>query len=281
MLYTHIKKCFLFAFVVLLGVTTSCVSDSSKKLDHEAIDKAIEDDYTDLEASVINFKIPTPMEVFSFLEYNGSGYIEEAPSDPDYHKNYVTQKAKALNFGVYSADLAYCCIYEDFQNTITYFNVAKLLASELGLNQGYGNEMATRFNDNLTNIDSLADIAAQSYYEANAFLEDQGLANLLGYILIGGWIETLYLAIETAKEDPLSSPSYERIADQRFLLENILAFVKVNSLETEGSDLFQNLKNLELLFDELNFNDEHTVITKKQFVDIANKTTEIRNIITR
>lgn len=267
--------------LLLFLLIPACVSDKKAKHNERELEQKLDDEFIDLESSAVNFKIPTPMEVFTYMKYNGAKYIQEAVNNPDNHKNYSTRKSKALNLGVYSADLAYCCIYEDYQNSITYFDVAKLLASELGLNQGYGNKMAERVNKNLNNIDSLTEIAASSYYEANLFLEDQGMSNLLGYILIGGWVETLHLGVEAVKLEPLQSPNYERIADQRFLLENLLAFLKTNSLETDASDLYTNLNDLSIIYDELNFNDENILITHKQFVDIANKATQIRNIIIR
>lgn len=271
LLKNTLTLCVLCLFLFL----SSCVSDKkSKTKETDIIDAQLSGDMNDLESSHVNFKIPSPMEVFAYMKRNGSTFIPDVLNNPDNHRKYDTKQSKALNFGIYTADLAYCCVFEDFQNSITYFSVAKLLASELGLNEGYGNKMADRVSENLSNIDSLREIAVDSYFEAHLFLEEQGSADLMSLIIYGGWIETLYLATETAKLVKLEDPVFERIADQRILLENIIAYFKKNGSYPE---ILKDLEELEIVYDELNFNEDSVLITKKQFVDISNKTTELRN----
>ncbi|MBI9067567.1 MAG: hypothetical protein JEZ09_09770 [Salinivirgaceae bacterium] len=272
-----LSLCFL---IILLGF--SCKSDKKEKNGGVVINSDFDIDNTDKEEiKSENFKIPSPMEVFTFMEKSGSGFIKEVLNDPENYRNYNSQKSKAVNFGIYSADLAYCCIYEDFQGTIDYFDVVKKLASDLGLNEGFGKQMVTRIDNNLSNIDSLQEIASDSYYEATIFLEEQGLSDLLGFILAGGWMETLYLATESVKQLPLSDPVYERIADQRFLLENLKAYLKTQGNSQGVDELLVNLNELSKVYEDLYFNDENTIITQNQFVNIANKVKELRNLYIR
>ena len=222
------------------------------------------------------YKIPSPMEMFLFLEQNSCPYVKEALHDPNQIGEYTTTMGKAINFGIYSADLAYSSVYGDNQNTLTYFNTARKLASELGLYEGYGEEIAERIDQNLNSIDSLIDISAESYDVMTLTLEDQGLSDVLGFILAGGWTESLYLTFESMDHLDMNSPIIERIVDQQILLDNLLAYLKHNNNTVNNQNLVSKLEEVQEIFDNLYFNNENVPITKKQFVDLSNKVNELR-----
>lgn len=271
------KWAFLF-FVLLFW---SCKSGSQK----EEINKKIEDDvlyenFIDVKTPEVTYKIPSPIELFLFLKKSGSNYMVESLHEAQNHLNYQSSDKKAINFGIYAADLTYCTVYGDQQATIIYFDAAKKLASDLGLVQGFGEKIAHRIDENLSNVDSLIDITTDSYYTAMSFLEEQGQGELLGLILIGGWVEGLYLTIESVNELEMTNPVIERVADQQLLLDNLLAFLENNFEHKNNQKYIELLKEVQEEFDELYFNDENTIITKNQFVDIANKVKEIRKKLT-
>ena len=68
----------------------------------------------------------------------------------------------------------------------------------------------------------------------------------------------------------------ERVADQQILLDNLIAFLKTNKDSEYIAKVLLSLEDLQEAFDELYFNDEETIITKKQYVNIVNKVREIR-----
>lgn len=257
----------------------SCISDSKKeKVNVNIENQALYENFIEVEDAGIHYKIPSPMEMFIFLERTKADFQQRKTHDVSKVSHYVSRKSQAINFGVYSADLAYCAVYGDFQQTINYFNTAKLLASSLGLHEGFGETMALRIDNNLSNIDSLMEITADSYQMANQFLEDQGQADILGLILVGGWVEGIYLALHSVNNLDLENPIIERIADQQILLENLMGYLEKNESAPYISEIIQDLKSVQEAFDELYFNDEKTLITESQFVNITNEINVLRNM---
>jgi len=262
----------------ILLLFQSCQSNKSKSEKYKDLDdQLLYENFIEVEQTGVNYKIPSPMEMFIFLKKADAPFLNNKTHKTQKCINYISKKEKAINFGIYSADLAYCSVFGDFQQTLIYFKTIKQLADNLGLHEGFGKQMATRIDKNLTNIDSLMEISADSYYKANRFMEEQGQTDIMGLMLVGGWIEGLYLAIESVN-DINNSPITERIADQQVLLENLLGYLQKNQNSDDITKVIQDLEQLQEVFDELYFNDENTIITKNQFVNITNGVKSLRNI---
>lgn len=268
---------FIVSCLVIL-IYPACQSGKNEKDKSDIIENnVLYENFIEVENSGINYKIPSPMEMFIFLNKTGSPFLNYKTHKVEKWNNYLSTKAKAINFGIYTADLAYCAVYGDFQQTIVYFNTSRQLANSLGLYEGFGAKVAERIDKNITSIDSLLEISADSYHLTNHFLESQGQGDVLGLILVGGWIEGLYLAIESVGGINMENPIVERIADQQVLLENLLGFLQNNDSSNNIKEVIEELKPLQEVFDELYFNDENTIITQKQFVNISNEVISLRN----
>lgn len=262
----------IISVVFIMAAIVSCGGDKSKEVS--------ESDLMAAEDSILQFKsfykIPTPVELFTFMNQNGAVFDNSLLNKPVNASKYLTTKSKALNFGIYAADMAYCVVFNQFQETFSYFNTNKKLAEELELNQGFGEQIARRVQDNLYNIDSLSDITANSYWEACNFLEKQDKLELLTVILTGSWIESLYLSINTVKKFSADNPIVVRISEQGILLDNLLEFINMKTPDAYP-DLIENLVNLRDTYDLLLTNDDNTVITIEQFNQIKKQVNTVRN----
>jgi hypothetical protein len=272
----EVKLIFLLSIAYLVFfLIPSCRSDSDK---NKKEDKGVlYENFIEVDNSGVNYKIPSPMEMFIFLRNNDSPFLDEKIHKSENAEKYMSIKLKAINFGIYTADLAYCSVYGDFQKTINYFDASRKLALGLGLYEGYGAEIAKRIDKNITSVDSLMEISADSYYQTKQFLEEQESEYLLGFILVGGWIEGLYLAIESVDGIDMEDPIVERIADQQVLLESLLGYLHNQDKTQSILEVIKDLEKVQEEFDMLYFNDENTIITKKQFVDISNALLLLRN----
>ncbi len=264
---------------LIFTVLASChhVSNKSKKAP-ETEPKSLYENFIEVENSGVNYKIPSPMEMFIFIEKTDAPFVLNDLHNFENVDNYPSRKSQAINFGIYSADLAYCAVFGDYQATLNYFDAAQKLAEKLGLHEGYGEKIATRIDNNLNNIDSLMEIAADSYSQANQFLESQGQSDILGLILVGGWIEGLYVTIESVGKLDINNPLIERIADQQVLLENLMGYLNNQEPTKAVEEVKKDLEPIQDAFDELYFNDDNTIITQKEFVDISNEVMSLRNI---
>lgn len=276
-IYVAIQKSIKAGLFFILLFLLACTSNTKKKNINDKLEFAMVDDHSIAnQNNKINYKIPTPMELFIFMNQNETPYLSDILHKPLKYKEYFTNYKKGINFGIYTTDLAYATIYGNNQDAILYFKSAKELATTLGLYEGYGQLIAGRINNNIQNVDSLVEIANDSYNQSITFLENQGSTELLSLILVGSWIEALYISTQSIAVFDINNPIIERIADQQILLENLLSFLESQNQTSNMNSLIVSLKELQEDYDALYFNNEETIITADQFVKITNQVSDIR-----
>lgn len=259
---------------LVLLILVGCTQNSKKNSEEESIYAEVEVDMA--EPLKMNYRIPTPLDMFVVMHSEEAPFVEEALNAPVNKQQYNSSLQQAVNFGIYVTDLAYCSVYGNIQESMVYYNTAKDLASALGLYEGYGEKMAKRIQDNLNNVDSLIDISTDSYHGIINFLNDQGMSDILSLIMVGSWIESSFLATQSVHKFEATHPIIERIADQRFLLENLVEFCESNADSDAVNETLEKLYELQEVYDELYFNADDVLITKEQFVNIVNKVHELR-----
>jgi hypothetical protein len=272
----NINKILIINIIILFFIVGACTHKPGKNsnllIESDSIDSEIVNNGT-------IYKIPSPIELFQFMEQSGTGYNKDKLNNASQVDNYLSTYKKATNFGIYAADMAYCSVFGDYQETLLYFNATKKLAQELDLYNSFGEELANKINSNLVEVDSLIDISTQSYDDVTTYLEDQGMTDIQCLIVAGGWIESLYLCFSTNKNLKSNIEMSQRIVDQQILLENLINFLENNQHSTNVKNILAKLKDLQMEYDVLYTNNDKTIITQQQFANIANKVTEIRNEI--
>jgi hypothetical protein len=222
------------------------------------------------------YRMPSPVEFFIYLKENKLKFNKTSLNKTDNISKYYTTSSKALNFGIYASDLAYCTVFSQNQETFLYFSTAKKIADELGLTEGFDEQVAKRIDQNINNSDSLSKISQDGYWEAVTFLEAHDKSNLLPYILVGSWIESVYIAINSVGKFKADDPVVIRISEQQFLLENLIDHL--NSMSDENlNDILAKLTDLQASFDLLYENSEDVIITEEQYKEISEKVKAIRN----
>ncbi len=74
----------------------------------------------------------------------------------------------------------------------------------------------------------------------------------------------------------INDPIIERVADQRFLLDNLIELLKLSEESAIIHSVLNELMELQEVYDVLYYNNKETHITKSQFVGIVNKIKELR-----
>ena len=132
------------------------------------------------------------------LKNSGASYSSELLNPTANVANYETKSKKALNLGVFGANLGYATIYDQTQDAISYMAVTKRLSSELGISNLFDEAMIERFEINLGDQDSLLALVSDAFKKADGFLKENKQNDLSVLILAGGWVETLHFATNLA-----------------------------------------------------------------------------------
>lgn len=205
------------------------------------------------------FQVPSPGEMLSFIKSVGKrdkSKISILNSTENINK-YTDEKSKALNFGIYSTDLSYCSIFNLGSESIKYFKVVKQLGDQLGLSATIKPEVLARIEKNIDNTDSLVVITDDLYYSSFETLEEGKQGNILALVVAGGWLESVYIAINMVDKFQKDNPVIQRIADQKYTLENLIEFLKKH--EENSPDVKQVKADLEALMKSFNLLKEEKI----------------------
>lgn len=248
-----------------------CVSDVKK--DDGADTQAADSSATKLMTIGGNlFSIPSPIQTAILIEKSGAQYNKEFLNDPKKVTTYATNFQKALNLGVYGADVGYVTIYDQSQDALKYLAVINKLSDELGITGAFDENTIKRFENNFGKRDSMLNLVSVAYRNADAFLKDNDRLNVGALVLAGGWIETLYFTTQLAAKSK-DQNIINRIGEQKYTLNNIVKMLTPYYSQPEYDALVDELIELAYDFDAIDI--QYTY--EKPEVDIANKTTKIKS----
>lgn len=205
-------------------------------------------------AEKVFYSMPSPVETSVLLKKAGANYDKDMLNPVENKDKYSTNYSKALNLGVYGADLSFTTIFDKTQEAMLYLTCTKSLAEGLGISQVFTEDVVSRMEVNMSNRDSLLRIISDSYWEADAYLKENDRANVSALIIAGGWIEGLYVATkveESLRKANKNQVIIERIAEQKMSLDNLISLLDSYKNE-ELSGLSAKLKDLKVDFDKVN-----------------------------
>lgn len=225
--------------------------------------------------SVTKYPIPTAFEVVKLLNKAGASYILSLNNPVENVDKYFTEKSKALNLGVYGADLSYASTYQMKQETMNYLNVSKKLIEELQITSAFNKDFAQRVEDNLDNKDELIQIITDSFYDTYEFLTHEGKDNLSLLVMAGSWIEGLYITTQITVVSKNNEDLMKIIANQKEPLMKLMELLEPAAADAAIADVKGMLEPLKGLYDEIT--DE--ALTPVQFEKIEQEITKIRTSI--
>jgi hypothetical protein len=209
------------------------------------------------------------------LNKAGASYIISLNNPVENVDKYFTEKSKAINLGVYGANLSYASTYQMKQETMNYLNVSKKLIDDLQISTAFNMQFAQRVEQNIDNKDSLIHIISNSFYDTYQFLNNQGKDNLSLLVMAGSWIEGVYITSQIAIISKDNSDFLKILADQYEPLNTLLDLMEPASSDEAISEVAEMLKPLSEVYKE--FTGE--TITNDQFETINNLITKIRSQI--
>ena len=297
------KNKFIINGSALLFCTVLAVNCGSNDLDVDVETQenviATPETTHNVEPSGIEYSVPTPNELFSIVKEEGGKLHIELINSLDNEEGYIDLKSKALNFGVYSADLGYMSCFDHSLEFLKYTKTVERLGDELGISEVFDKDLMNRIENNEGNNDSLFIISNDTYYDSYQFLEENEKGMELALIISGGFIESLYIVSNLVDSYEDNNAIIKKIGDQKLVLENILDFCTTYMDEPNVSEIMDDLftlsetfeNNMEFVESESSISNEdgiatvsgggHLVMNEKSFLAVKEKTAELRTKITQ
>lgn len=301
MIFKYIKQKFIFLLILSVPVMQiACSSDSSKKrrvavdADEIVMDESIQSGIQT--ARQIFYSLPSPLETAMILKRAGAEYNPELLNPVENISRYTTTRSMALNLGVYSTNLSYATLFDQTQASIKYMTAAKKMAEGLGILNAIDNSIINRLEENINNREVIMDIISETFLNTNSILEENDRVAVGAIVLVGGWLEGLYLATSVVGEfSAADNELVNRIIDQKLSMVTVTKLLEQNIDNADVRDILEDIKELNLIYDKVQFSSSRvevvstgsssaTLKSKNQvsvspevFAELQDKVKEIRN----
>ena len=255
----HRKALYLSAVIVSFALITGCGSGKDKADDSDylvTIDSLEIDEQLIQDVKAVKeifYSLPSPLETAMILKQAGAKYNEELLNSTDNVSRYVTNKSMALNLGIYTTDLSYASLFDQTQATINYMNASKKMAEGLGILNAIDEDLIERLEANINNRDVIMDIISETIMNSSSFLEENDRQAMSTIILVGGWVEGLYIATNLVEDDVdfNNNELIKRIIDQKLTLSTVLGLLNENSDNADVQNVMTNVNELRAIFDKI------------------------------
>ncbi len=191
-----IQSGFALAALFLIIAASSCnnAATSDQQANAAAADTIKKEVTLSPESQTALYALPTPFEVTTLLQKAKAGFIFDITNPPANVDKYATEMSKALNLGVYSADLSYSATYNRTDETNQFLACTNKLADELGIAGVYDQTLLDKVKKFSNNKDSLTSVISKIFSQTNNFLATNNRTKVAVLIAAGAFSEGLYLA---------------------------------------------------------------------------------------
>ncbi len=259
----------LILAIAVVILVASCGSRQAKEAENSSVTKE------EAFKSVTKYPIPTSFEVVKLLNSAGAAYILSVSNPIENVDKYIPAKSKALNLGVYGADLSYASTYQMKQETMNYLKVSKKLIDELQITSAFNVEFAQRVEKNIDNKDSLIHIISDSFFDTYEFLVNNGKDNTSVLVMTGSWVEGLYITSQMVIVSKNNADMLKIVANQKEPLTKIIELMQPYSNDQDVAEMATALKPLVDIYAGITGD----TISPEQFEKINTEISKVRESI--
>lgn len=293
------KQTLNLCFAVALTVFIFSCGGNTKKVEAEMQAEAFEQAENQLieEIDKVVHDMPPPSEVPYLLQATGSDFNRDLINKLENASKYENSTDKAaMNLGAYATDIGYLSSYDQVQDALKYMEACQKLADQIGIASAFELELMERFEKNLGNRDSLANLINYAMDVAEEKLEATDRLQTIALILSGSYIEGLYLSvmvIDTYPEDLLPEasrnlilePLVKIIIDQKEPLNDVVRLLKDLKSDETIAEVVAEFDILRVLYQEdlaeidkkIAEGDPNFTLNKDMLVDIISEVKRIRS----
>lgn len=261
-------------FVIVAGLmafgSSSCKSGrKDKKTAPQVVEETIKQ-----EIEEYSYPLVSSFEITEMLNEIEASYIVGITNDPGKASNYFSEKDRAVNLGIYTADLAYATTYNQKAEVQNYFQASETLARELDLTPAFDKELPDQIEANLDNKEKLVDIVTSMFQNAYSYLNQQGRTEVSYLVLYGTVIEGLYLTTHISENTFQNPKIIEAILFQEEPLMKLESMMEEHKDSELLSDVYQDVVAINEIYA---LEEGTTSMTKEQVMKLTDLSTSLRD----
>ncbi|MCJ7448305.1 MAG: hypothetical protein MUO72_11485 [Bacteroidales bacterium] len=234
-----------FIFISCNSCKNMAEKKEQKKLEMEQ-EKTLEDE---IETHV--YPLPTSAEVIKMLTDLEVGYNIGITNPVSNTKKYFESTKKAINMGVYGADLSYVTLYNIQQEVINYLDVIRSLTNDLNMSKVYDQSVYDSIRANFDYKDELVKILTRTFEETYSYLSENDQQDLALLVVGGAWVEGMYLTTHVSAAAYNVAGISKNLIEQKKSFELYLEITKSYSSDPVVSDFVKLLDPIKKVYEGL------------------------------
>lgn len=193
-------------------------------------------------------RFPSPIELSSMLRDARAPYLFSLCNSPDNLGRYFTERTKAVNLGVYSADLAYSSLYRMIDASDKFLYCVSKLANDLGIAVEYDKDLIRKANRYGDNTDSLAALAKRFFKGTGDFLRRNNRNQVAVLAASGAFAEGVYIASALARLSPDNREILHCLGSQKETLDRLLSVLEEYGSDSNVRPVADKMKELKAIY---------------------------------
>lgn len=257
-------KSIISLFVIGVFMLSACNMKRKSSGDSAESTDTLEKARVEQDVREFVYPLPTTFEVTEMLNRIGAAYILTLSNPVSNVERYLTEKSKAVNLGVYSADLSYASTYNQKQATIDYMDVSKKLIDALNISGAISPDIVDQIEAKQDNKDELVNLITNTFYDTYEYLNqaDRGSVSML--VLAGSWVEALYIVTHITEDTFKNKEMVKIVMDQKSSLNTLMSLMEVVKEKPAVAEVMADLKPLHDIYNSVDAGS----LTEKQMLNI-------------
>jgi hypothetical protein len=225
------KRPFYFVIILLLVFSLSCRNGTKEKESFIPVFSTYKSDSTNKNnippKDEIFYGILTPMEICTIFNRLGISHNNEILNPISNKDQYLSSSKASINTGIYGVDFGYIKLFGIGQEMIDYMVTIRDMSNKLGVPDKYLTEPLKRINNDISESDTILSLMNDAYIKIEAHLREGGRESTAGLMVMGGWVEAMYIATQLVYNSEKPDPEViQKIAQQKYTLTSLLSFLK-------------------------------------------------------
>jgi hypothetical protein len=224
----HISSCLI---IFLLLSTSGCKRTQQEKDAFKPIFSTYKTDSTGakvpVEKNEIFYGLLTPIEICAIFNRLGIPYNSATLNPTSNGDMYLSSSKAAINTGIYGVDFGYIKMFGIGQQMINYIVTIRNMSNKLGIPDSFLTGPLQRIQTDMSDPDTVISLMNSAYIKMEDHLRAGGRESTAGLMVMGGWIEALYIATQLVYDPAKPDPEVvQKIAEQKYTLTTLLSFMK-------------------------------------------------------
>lgn len=284
-------------FLCIIAVFSACNGGNGN--DENNLDDTLMQSLENVDSQTY-YLIPSPEGLFSFIKDGKLKFAGHVLNPTNNIDNYIDTRSKELNFGIYSADLAYVASFNKYQESVDYLNTVRTLSDEIGISAVFDKNLIGRIDNIIDDQDSLLRVTSDSYLSIVRYLESSDRKKTLALIVTGGWVESIYVVVNILDSYNQDAKVISLLASQKHVVSNLFSYLEQMKFDDNINRTINELQPLKTFYESLEVQKEEIkesevkndgkivvggnakiIMTEEQFKTLKTEINKIRNNITK